>query len=101
MEQSNYRKYVLQNLTQEIYITVSNYEIPKNCSFYLLTNDIYVIGYKIKTDYGIKEMPVVDTIRGKKHAILMKDIRNHGIFFSLLKCGLPLPATRIIMTYID
>jgi hypothetical protein len=87
-----YRKIVLNGLninSKSRCICVTNYDIPKNCNYYLLSDDIYVIGYNIDTNYGSAELPVFSKdVERKRNAVNISIIRHHKKM-ALLDCGFP------------
>lgn len=96
----SYRKIFLNNNTKNIAVKVSNYDIPKNCSYELLTNDVYIIGYTLQTDYGDIELPIYSKAHGKKHAKVIYEIKKFGIQSVLRECNFPEVAIRKILIYI-
>jgi hypothetical protein len=104
MDVDSYRKYILNDHAlnfRSICICCSNYDIPKNCTYYLLTGDIYVIGYSIRTDYGDIEMPVFCNKRQKLVKKLHSDMLQLIYRNALEECGFPLPAVDSILRYIN
>lgn len=97
-----YRKIILDNSNYLNIknICVTNYDIPKNCAYYLLREDQYVIGYSIKTNYGEIEMPVFDHIRGKLVNKLHKELIRKKIYGVLIEIGFPSIVSCIILKYL-
>lgn len=87
MNQNNYRKYLLRNVHKCLVTT--NYDIPKHCPAYLLTEDVYVIGYQIETEYGVKYLPVFDNRRCKQMKKVQREMYLKLVKKSLLACGFP------------
>ena len=96
-----YHKYILNNNnSRNMLIKTSNYEIPKNCPYYLLTNDIYVIGYNLKTDYGETELPVYCNNRAKNQTKVLNQLKYVCVYKALLDCNFPDISVRIIMSHL-
>ena len=100
MNQENYRKYLLSSLRPESKcncIISSNYDIPKHCPAFLLTDDLYVIGYEVETEYGIHYLPVFDYMRTKT----LKRLHNNKLLKiklkTLIECGFPHVVSNIII----
>jgi len=87
MNQNNYRKHLLRNVDK--CLVSSNYDIPKNCPAFLLTEDIYVIGYQIKTNYGISYLPVFDRSRCKQMKKVQREMYLKLTTKALLECDFP------------
>lgn len=96
----SYRKIFLNNDTRNIAVKVSNYEIPKNCPYELLTKDVYIIGYTVKTDYGDIELPIFSKTHGKKHSKVINQLKKYSIQKVLRECNFPEVAIIKILIYI-
>ena len=100
MNRENYRKYLLSSLRPESKckcIISSNYDIPKNCPAFLLTEDIYVIGYDLESDYGIHYLPVFDYTRSKTLKKIHDNLLLKIKFNILTECGFPHVVSNIII----
>tara|TARA_A100001015_G_C14670407_1_gene586619 strand:+ start:37 stop:351 length:315 start_codon:yes stop_codon:yes gene_type:complete len=92
MDSQLYRKYLLGNMNKDLILKIlycSNYDIPKNYEYYLLTRDIYVIGYHVNTIKGARYLPVFDKRREKILRSLHIEIKNFIAYKTLLDCGFP------------
>lgn len=92
MDSNIYRKIVLDGLNinnKSHCICVTNYDIPKNCNYYLLSDDIYVIGYNIDTNYGSIELPVFSREIEKRRTLVNSNIIRFHQKIALLDCGFP------------
>lgn len=87
MNQNNYRKYLLCNVHKCLVST--NYDIPKHCSAFLLTEDIYVIGYQITTEYGVRYLPVFENRRCKQLKKVHREMYFKLVKKTLLECYFP------------
>ena len=87
MNQNNYRKYLLSHVHKCLVST--NYDIPKHCPAFLLTEDIYVIGYEIESEYGLIYLPVFDNRRCKQLKKVHQDMYYKLVKQTLLSCGFP------------
>ena len=96
-----YRKYILNNFVDIEMCKTSNYEIPKNCPYYFLTNDVYVIGYHVQVGDEVFEYPVFDNVRGKKHNRNMVEIRKIGIKSALYDCYFPDTVVKRILEFCE
>jgi hypothetical protein len=95
-----YRKIILNNLVNNT-IKSSNYDIPKNCAYYLISSDIYIIGYNVHTNYGIFEYPVFCPIRSRYFNKVKDELVKNCIHNTLYDCGLPIIACDKILKYLD
>lgn len=92
MDSHLYRKYLLGNMNKDLILKIlccSNYDIPKNCEYYLLTKDIYVIGYHVNTIKGASYLPVFDKPREKLLRRVHLKLKNFIAYKTLLDCGFP------------
>jgi hypothetical protein len=104
MDCNVYRKIVLNGLNinnKSQCICVTNYDIPKNCNYYLLTDDIYVIGYNIDTNYGSAELPVFSREIEKRRTLVNSNIMRYHQKLALLDCGFPQLVVVKILSFFD
>jgi len=67
----------------------SNYDIPKNCEYYLLTKDIYVIGYHVNTINAARYLPVFDNQICKQLKKVHREMYFKLVKKTLLECRFP------------
>jgi hypothetical protein len=87
MNQNNYRKHLLGHVHKCLVST--NYDIPKHCPAFLLTEDIYVIGYEVKTVCGLQYLPVFDNRRCKQVKKVHQEMYFKLVKKTLLDCDFP------------